>query len=126
MRALVDYDNIPETILRHGPLYLADRLFEAVRPHLANDTRLDMKLYGGWYEQDKLTRRAQDLLVQLESFPYPMWVKDRTPPRLLRITASLAHSLEALPKKLITTLTANDPLRGGSRAMIRHSMGAKH
>ena len=79
MRALVDYDNVPEPILRQGPLYLADRLFEAVRPHFADDTHFDLKLYGGWYEQDTLTRKAQDLVAQLAGFPYPIWIRERTP-----------------------------------------------
>ena len=126
MRALVNYDNVPEHILRQGPLYLADRLFELVRSHLLDDTRLEIKLYGGWYEEDKLTRKAQDLVAQLASFPYPIWIRERIPPQLLRITASLAHSLEALPKKLIHStyrqrpparqLSCEDPLKHGCAA----------
>ncbi len=126
MRALVDYDNIPEPVARHGVLYLADRLFELLRPHLLDDTRLAMKLYGGWYEQDKLTRKAQDLAAQLADFPYPIWNKERATPQLLRITADLAHSLEALPKKLIHStyrlrpparrFSCEDPLRHGCTA----------
>jgi hypothetical protein len=112
MHALIDYDNIPDHIARQGPLYLADRLFELVRSHLFDDTRLEMKLYGGWYEADRLTRKAQDLVAQLASFPYPVWIKERTPPQLLRITARLAHSLEALPKKLIhSTYRQRPPAR---------------
>jgi hypothetical protein len=101
MRVLVDYDNIPVTIRRQGLLHLADRIFEAVRPLFLDDFRLDLRLYGGWYEDDKLTRRAQELSVELSDFPYPLWLKDRTPAQLVPIGASLAQSLEALPKKLL-------------------------
>ncbi len=112
MRALVDYDNIPEHILRQGLLYLADRLFELVRPHVLDDTHFELKFYGGWYEQDKLTRRAQDMVLELTQFPYPVWIKGKTPPQLVRITANLAHSLEALPKKLIhSTFRQRPPAR---------------
>jgi hypothetical protein len=126
MRALVDYDNVPEPVLRQGPLYLADRLFEVVRPYFAEDTHFELKLYGGWYEEDKLTRKAQDLVAQLAGFPYPIWIKERTPAQLLRITASLAHSLEVLPKKLIHStyrqrpparrFSCDDPIQHGCTA----------
>lgn len=112
MRALVDYDNVPDHIVRQGPLYLADRLFEVVRPHFLDDTHLELKLYGGWYDQQSLTRKAQDIVARLADFPYPIWIKDRTPPHLVRITASLAHSLETLPKKLIhSTFRQRPPAR---------------
>jgi hypothetical protein len=99
MRILVDYDNVPSTIRSQGPLYVADRLFECLRPELQKETRVDVRLYGGWYEEDKLTRRAQDLIVDLAVFPYPMWLKDQVPAKLVRINATLAQSLEILPKK---------------------------
>jgi hypothetical protein len=99
MRVLVDYDNVPLSIRGQGPLYLADRLFECLRPDLGSDTHLDVRLYGGWFEEDKLTRRAQDLVAGLSAFPYPMWIKDQGPAKLVRINATLAQSLEALPKK---------------------------
>ena len=112
MRALVDYDNVPDHILRQGPIYLADRLFELLRPLLGDDTHLELKFYGGWYEADRLTQKAQDLVAKLAQFPYPMWIKEQTPPQLVRITASLAHSLEALPKKLIhSTYRQRPPAR---------------
>src|SRR4051794_1466349 len=101
MRVLVDYDNVPIQIRRQGLLNLADKVFEVVRPFLLDDIRLDIRLYGGWYEEDKLTRRAQDLAVELGAFPYPLWLKDRAPARLVPVNASLAQSLEALPKKLL-------------------------
>jgi hypothetical protein len=43
MRVLVDYDNVPEHVLRQGPLYLADRLFELVRSHFLDDTHLGLR-----------------------------------------------------------------------------------
>jgi hypothetical protein len=101
MRVLVDYDNVHVQVRRQGLLYVADRIFEAVRTFLSDDTRLEMRLYGGWYEADKLTRRAQDLTVELERFPYPLWLKDRATARLVTVTGVLAQSLEALPKKLL-------------------------
>jgi hypothetical protein len=112
MRALVDFDNVPDPIRSQGPLYLADRLFERLKPHLAGDPHIQMKLYGGWYQQDRLTKNAQNLLAQLGLFPYPLWITDVSPAQLVRINAELAHSLEALPKKhLHGTLRFRPPAR---------------
>ena len=98
MRILVDYDNVPSIVRGQGPLYLADRLFECLRSELGDESRVDIRLYGGWYEQDKLTRIAQDLVAKLSDFPHPMWIQN-SPARLISINATLAQSLEVLPKK---------------------------
>src|SRR5690349_17620685 len=112
MRALVDYDNVADDIRNKGPLYLADRLFELLRPHILSDPHIGIKLYGGWYEDGTLTRKAQDLAGQLGAFPYPMFIKETTPARLVRITADLAHSLEVLPKKFLhSTYRLRPPAR---------------
>lgn len=102
MRALIDYDNIPDHIRRHGPLNVADKIFEVLRPHLQNESRIDLRLYGGWFEEDKLTRNAQELSVQLAAhFPYLLRYRDGQTTYPVTITASLANSLEVLPKKLL-------------------------
>jgi hypothetical protein len=101
MRLLLDYDNVPSEIRSQGLLYFADRVFEALHSYMSGETHLDMKIYGGWYEGDKLTRKAQDMILQLANLPYPLWIKDPPPARLVRITGGLAHSLESLPRKFL-------------------------
>ena len=52
MHVLVDYDNVADHIRNQGPLHVADRLFEALRPYLLGETHLKLKLYGGWYQEE--------------------------------------------------------------------------
>jgi hypothetical protein len=102
MKVLIDHANVPDAVRSQGVLHLADLLFERLRPFLLESARLDLRLYGGWFQEDKLTHAAQSLAAEIAaSFPYPMWIRDRAPAQLVPLSAALAHSLEMFPRKLI-------------------------
>jgi len=109
----VDYDNLPEPLRAQGPITLADRVFDVIRRYLPEKDHVHIRLYGGWFLEEKLTKRAQDLLVALgTSFPYPLWIRDTSIPRLVPVTAQLAYSLEKLPKKFLhNTFRQRPPAR---------------
>lgn len=63
MDVLVDYYNIPEQERRKGVPYVVDRIMATMVPNHVDDRhrRVDIRLYGGWYEERSLTRDAQQI-----------------------------------------------------------------
>jgi hypothetical protein len=125
MHILVDIDNIPENMRRRGLRGMADRFVELAMSRAdPADTRLDVKLYGGWFDRMSLTKIAQDLSAEIQrDFPYPLIWTRTVPSRKITINAKLAYSLESLPKKQLThtfrwrepsrKMTCTDPRRTG-------------
>ena len=70
MIALVDHDNVPAPPLR-GPVYLVRRLLDAIGAQAPQDDRaLHCRLYGGWFEEPHMSKRAQGLSVAIDAeFP---------------------------------------------------------
>src|SRR4051812_24296287 len=104
MKVLVDFDNVPVAIRNQGPVHLADLIFTKLAPALASDCRsLELKLYSGWDENGRLTRRAQVLSALLPTkFPKLFKALHTEPPTPVMIRAALAQSLECAPKKLFS------------------------
>jgi hypothetical protein len=61
MHVLADIDNIPEKLNRQGLRGMIDRFAGLALPHASgsSDARLDVKLYGGWFERTTLTKDAR-------------------------------------------------------------------
>jgi hypothetical protein len=77
MIALIDYDNIHEIHRRRGLQYVAQRIADAVgSTPFATDPHLRMRLYGGWFEEVRTTRRAQSVAADLAGFPVSITVTD--------------------------------------------------
>ena len=106
MYVLVDYDNIPQDVRRNGPRYVADRLCAALvrdaKNALMNDSRLDMRLYGGWYFKNSLSQVAQGLSASLQAdFPFVITPGSGLPGRAITVAAGLAHALIVLPRHIL-------------------------
>ena len=71
MIILVDYDNIDIGILRLGITHVVNKIISKVDPsEVTNGHHITIRLYGGWYEQNRFTYRAQNLSVDISaSFP---------------------------------------------------------
>ena len=72
MIALVDYDNLR---VRPGRLrYAMTRLLDAIGARqFAEDARLRCRLYGGWFDQFRLSKRAQRIIHEMsDTFPRRM------------------------------------------------------
>ncbi len=104
MKVLIDFDNVPVAIRNQGPVYLADLILTKLAPELPTDCRsLELRLYSGWDENGRLTKRAQDLSALLPSkFPKLFKTLHTDPPTPVMIRAGLAQSLECAPKKLFS------------------------
>src|SRR5437867_2699639 len=100
MDILVDYDNILPTLRAKGLRYTAERILTAIPERLLPDgSRCRLRLYGGWYEQKSLTRRAQALSTEIQtSFPSPLVLISQAQARRLITMAELAYSTESVPQ----------------------------
>lgn len=61
MMVFLDYDNLEYSTRVKGLHYVAEKIIALVDPSCAKDKRITIRLYGGWYENETITKRAQDL-----------------------------------------------------------------
>jgi hypothetical protein len=116
MNVLVDYDNLPHSVRARGLVYVAERIVQAALvagPLSGSRTRF--RLYGGWYEGNTLTRRAQTLATEaLADFPRIITLGAAAP--LVNAEVELAYSLEIDPSRhLLSTYRKQAPAATGCR-----------
>jgi hypothetical protein len=114
MKVLVDFDNIPIQIRKQGSSYTVDRIFTALKPVLSqvNANELDFRLYGGWDENHGMSRMAQQLSADLRAnFPKIVNSDHVQPSVPLRLSVSLAQSLEILPRNLLPNTLRSIPVQ---------------
>jgi hypothetical protein len=99
MIVLVDYDNLPVLDTRRGLTHVVDKLLNAIGAKaLSPHPRVRLRLYGGWYERSRLTRRAQDLTAATGVYPKRVTVVNGTDTVNLIAQVSLALSMEIDPR----------------------------
>ena len=93
---LVDYDNLHSLDSKRGITYVVGLLLERLgESRLKCNDRAHIRLYGGWYEEDSLTRLAQKTVADIDkNFPRIIQIKEAK----VKVTAELARSLVASPK----------------------------
>jgi len=95
---LVDYDNIQEEDKRKGLIYIASIVKEKLAHAIQDDDALkeiQLRLYGGWYDKMAVTRRAQDLSIEIgRNFPFVFDGK-------FKVHIELARSLAKVPKTVL-------------------------
>ena len=71
MYILVDYDNVDIPLRKNGVKNVLERIASTLCQHVPNlPQRFEFRLYGGWYDQTTMTRKAQDISAQLtRDFP---------------------------------------------------------
>ncbi|HAO79445.1 MAG TPA: hypothetical protein DCQ92_10810, partial [Verrucomicrobia subdivision 3 bacterium] len=117
MEVLVDYDNLESaepSLARAGLFTLFSQLVAVVGPRRNTvPERCRIRLYGGWYEKENITRKAERLIADIDrTFPMLMvWVKptkenpDEKNKCLTQV--EMAYSLEAHPgRHLFRTIRA--------------------
>lgn len=113
MKVLVDFDNVPVQVRNQGLLYLVDRIVTCLGPTLRQIAvkGLEFRMYGGWDENNNLTKRAQQLSADLQSsFPRIATVTDAEPFTRLHLSGMLAQSLEVLPSKILHNTLRSIPV----------------
>jgi hypothetical protein len=130
MFVLLDWDNLEESVRRQGPRYVADRIWttfeKSMRGQLQGVSRLDVRLYGGWYGPQKLTNYGAQMAADVQR-DFPFMLRSSSQNANVTIGGELAQALLALPKHTLphtfrfrqgpprltcahpTTLGCNDP-----------------
>jgi uncharacterized LabA/DUF88 family protein len=96
---LVDYDNLTKIDKSRGLLQLATRIIGKIgTPETAGKSRANLRLYGGWYHQGNITRRAQDLATDIQA-NFPMVLPVPQAGKNLIASVELAFSLFISPRE---------------------------
>ena len=97
MIILVDYDNIEIAILRLGIVHVVDRIVSRIDPTEVDvNRRIRIRLYGGWYLNDSLTHRAQELSTDISTnFPDTKSLSDDSTKVI--VSCEMAYSILADP-----------------------------
>jgi hypothetical protein len=96
---LIDYDNLTTIQKRKGLLYNIELIIGQLTPIDVNSKNIIVRLYGGWYENNRSTKLAQDLSVEIKSiFPQPISLFDKS--RVI-VNVELANSLIIKPQILL-------------------------
>ena len=104
MHILVDFDNVPDGVKNKGTRYIADRVFACLKTMaaaaLANESRLDVRFYGGWLSLSSPTPLASHLLAEVQhDFPFVIRA-----PNPITISGELAQSLLHFQRTFFPTL----------------------
>ena len=116
---LIDYDNVEEINRRRGLVDLLSVALLRLPAHVLPDNALvSARLYGGWYEQDRLTALAETLRSEIDQqFPAVLRFAERGHQRRVRAIVDLARSLLIRPNNnLLNTYRSQ---RGGPRISSR-------
>ena len=92
---LVDYANLQQRHKDAGMLDLVTKVLAGISwdPGTLRGT-CEVRFYGGWYEEDQLTRQAQDVVVEIQrDFPAVIRVPAQNGTIAFNTTADLARSL---------------------------------
>ncbi|WP_302152000.1 NYN domain-containing protein [uncultured Alistipes sp.] len=97
MMVFLDYDNLEYSTRVKGLHYVAEKIIALVDPSCAKDKRITIRLYGGWYENETITKRAQDLETEIENeFPCTLLMSDNS--TKIIVNCLLAYSMLADPQ----------------------------
>jgi hypothetical protein len=95
---LVDYDNIEDYDRRVGLHYVIEKIVTKISPSEVPGKHILVRLYGGWYENNRLTTLAQTLATQIAGiFPTVLVLSDRTTQIIVNV--EMAYSLISQPNK---------------------------
>jgi len=97
MLILVDYDNVDSNITRLGIVHVVNRILSKIdSSEISSNRRVTIRLYGGWYEQNNFTRRAQNLSADISAnFPGTSILSDNSTSVI--VNCEMAYSILADP-----------------------------
>jgi hypothetical protein len=99
MNVLVDYDNVSKLERNRGIVNLIDKILNTIGVSvLSKYQRISVKLYGGWYEGNSLSRSAQNLVAEIGVFPKAFIISDGSHNSSVIVKVTLAYSLEIDPR----------------------------
>lgn len=117
MLGIVDHDNVPNRDRRLGLNHVVRKLGEKIESAGITPDRLRIRLYGGWYESSRLTKRAQELTREIAdegAITVALPSGDKYFADVELASASLMH-----PRTIITNTFRQQNIRGGIRCESR-------
>jgi hypothetical protein len=95
---LVDYNNILPVERQKGLIYLVEKIISTVRIGELTNKNITIRLYGGWYENNNITKLAQNLAAEIsQDFPLACMLSDKVSPIVASV--EIAYSLLSMPGK---------------------------
>ncbi|SEJ03597.1 hypothetical protein SAMN04487995_3147 [Dyadobacter koreensis] len=112
---LIDYDNIESIDHGRGLVYIIEKAVNQLNYGEIHDLRIVVRLYGGWYEGNNITRRAQNLRTEIHSsFPLTTLLSDNSTQVI--VNAELATSLKIEPTKLLVNTFRRNGVPSGLKS----------
>ncbi len=119
MFVLVDYDNLKPEPSASGIRALVGHLTERICSELRQaPRRLDFRLYGGWYDEQLPSRRAQDLAPVLQAeyparmSPLALPMEEGGRPPSISLSVELARSMLIDPSRHLLYTVRPQKMRG--------------
>lgn len=100
MYAIIDYNNIPPALRRHGLRYIAESIVLTLGAAvIENHRHLHLRLYDGWYKVQTLTQLAQTTSAEVQKdFPTTITVRSTNGQAVRAVVAAeMAYSLHCDP-----------------------------
>lgn len=99
MEILVDYNNLTRPDLKKGTRFVVEKVLVALGfRYLEAASRVNIRLYDGWYQEKNLTRRAQDVSAEIKAhFPGVHTVTDGVATKKVVVNVEMAYSLKIDP-----------------------------
>src|SRR5579863_1109854 len=119
---LVDYDNLATRDKSQTLVYVTDKILNILSPAEVTQKNVTVRLYGGWYENSNMTRKAQNLSAEIGgAFPKTTTLSDNKATAV--VSVELALSLQIAPADFLYNtfrrhgypagLMAHDPVARG-------------
>jgi uncharacterized LabA/DUF88 family protein len=117
MIVLVDYDNIPRVVRQRGVQNVVNKILQTIGvSHLRTSSRVRIRLYGGWYERNTLSRQAQQLAADVQLYyPQGSTISDGTSTINIMTVVELAYSMEIDPGHVLEDTYRNRNMPQGLR-----------
>lgn len=123
MIILVDYDNIDRATLRLGIIHVISKIVSKIdSSDVTGGRHISIRLYGGWYEQNNFTTRAQNLSTEISAaFPNVFQLSDNLTSVI--VNCEMAYSLLSDPSNHLFHTFRPRGIPDGLRARSPRSKG---
>lgn len=103
LNILIDYDNIAlgdSRIATREIDYLIDIIFDGLQKHSLDYKKYRFRLYGGWYINKNMTRKAQNIVAQIQNkYPVVKKIQSEGFAKQVVLEVELAYSIMKKPEK---------------------------
>lgn len=99
MIALVDYDNVDSVDRRRGVDHVVTRIIQLIGyDRLRTFARIRFRLYGGWYEESRLSSSGQKISSEIQDYPKVHSVHASDASHRVIVNVEMAESMLIDPK----------------------------